>query len=68
MVLRDKNAVKIGAVHIINDTLDANVILKAVFSKAKYNDPPHNPTPIKRSSSFIVFAKNFFGQKNHIAT
>lgn len=50
--------VNIGALQIINDTFDANVILKAEFSAMKYKEPPVIPANDNIASSLQLTAHN----------
>ena len=49
---RSSRIVKMGVVDMSSDTLDANVIPRAVFSVRKYYDPPVSP-PITISNSSL---------------
>ncbi|MNC32504.1 hypothetical protein D3C75_808620 [compost metagenome] len=44
-------AVKNGATDTMIPTLDASVIVSAIFSNRKYKVTPHNPAPANSSSS-----------------
>lgn len=53
--------VKMGAVHISSETLDAKVRLRALFSVMKYNVPPQRPHSIRSDSSFRLLLNRRLG-------
>lgn len=60
-IMLPNSMVKIGAVHISRETLEAKVKQRALFSVMKYNVPPQRPHSIRSVSSFILLLNRRLG-------